>query len=384
MPTVDIVVDVTLERTARLMQLEGIFDMAPCDTISEHWEIDVKYPDVWNVGLIVGPSGAGKTTILHNLVQNVFDPMEQTWSLTQSILDGFPSDMGIKEIVALLSSVGFSSPPSWRKPYRILSNGEQFRVNVARCMAEHMKYGMLGIDEFTSVVDRNVAKIASVAISKAVRKRDAQIVFASCHYDICDWLEPDWIIEPHKNRMTRGRHRRPDIEIKLRREHWTRWEMFCKHHYLNAKIHKAAHCYVGYVDGVPCVFSAWLYFPHPDKKKRMKEHRTVVLPDYQGVGIGNAVSDFLASAYKKTGKIAISITAHPAMIRSRIKSAKWALTQKPSLHTKNTERGQNKIDKHFAQSVSTKRKVASFRYVGGEATTANVSKLGLEPRRAKA
>ena len=48
-------------------------------------------------------------------------------------------------------------------------------------------------DEFTSVVNREVAKIASYAISKCVKKQNKKFIAISCHYDIIDWLEPDWI-----------------------------------------------------------------------------------------------------------------------------------------------------------------------------------------------
>lgn len=40
-------------------------------------------------------------------------------------------DRPIKEITGLFTAVGFSSPPSWARPYRVLSNGEQFRCDLA-------------------------------------------------------------------------------------------------------------------------------------------------------------------------------------------------------------------------------------------------------------
>jgi hypothetical protein len=48
-------------------------------------------------------------------------------------------------------------------------------------------------DEFTSVVNRQVAKAASFAISKRVRRNRKKFVAVSCHDDIVEWLQPDWI-----------------------------------------------------------------------------------------------------------------------------------------------------------------------------------------------
>ena len=91
----------------------------------------------------------------------------------------------------MFNSVGFSSPPSWLKPYSVLSNGEKMRVDLANSLLQNKE--IIIFDEFTSVVDRNIAKIGSYAISKAVRKQNKKFIAVSCHDDIIDWLEPDWV-----------------------------------------------------------------------------------------------------------------------------------------------------------------------------------------------
>jgi len=84
--------------------------------------------------LIVGPSGCGKTTLAKELFG---DGIVQgyDWPANQSVVDGFPDKLGIREITALLSKVGFSSPPAWLRPFRTLSYGEQFRSTLARSLA---------------------------------------------------------------------------------------------------------------------------------------------------------------------------------------------------------------------------------------------------------
>lgn len=314
------------------MQMEGLFDVAPSQRSAERWTVNLSLPAEWNVGLIVGPSGCGKTTIAKELFgQHLVSSWQ--WPQDKSILDGFPASMGIKEIVDLLSSVGFSSPPSWVRPFHVLSNGEQFRVNMARTLAESPDIAV--VDEFTSVVDRTVAQIGSAAIQKTVRRRKQRFIAVSCHYDIAEWLEPDWIYEPATDKLTVGRSlRRPQINLVVKRVDKSAWQLFRKHHYLDTTLHTAAKCFCAFINNVPVAFASVLHFPHPRSPDMKREHRTVCLPDYQGVGIGNALSDYVGAMVKALGCRYVSITSHPAMMRSRAKSSKWRMIAKPNATTK--------------------------------------------------
>ena len=97
----------------------------------------------------------------------------------------------IKEITTVFNSVGFSSPPSWLKPYSVLSQGEKMRVDLAQAIL--CEKNLIVFDEFTSVVDRDVAQISSSAIQKSIRRSDKRFIAISCHYDVLDWLQPDWV-----------------------------------------------------------------------------------------------------------------------------------------------------------------------------------------------
>lgn len=145
----------------------------------------------WQIGVIVGRSGTGKTTIAkQNFPEEYIKGFEYG---AQSILDDFPENLTVAEITQALCTVGFASPPDWLKPYAVLSMGERMRVDVARALVLAEK--RVVFDEFTSVIDREVAKIASLAISKAVRKSGKQFIAVTCHRDILDWLEPDWVFD---------------------------------------------------------------------------------------------------------------------------------------------------------------------------------------------
>jgi ABC-type nitrate/sulfonate/bicarbonate transport system ATPase subunit len=356
------------------MQLEGLFDVARSETSREIWNINLSLPDAWNVGVIVGPSGCGKTTIANEIFpDNVVSGFE--WSDNKSIVDDFPEEMGIKDICHLLSSVGFSSPPSWVRPFRVLSNGEKFRVTLARGLAENSD--LLVFDEFSSVVDRTVAKIGSTAVSRTVRNRDRRFIAVTCHYDILEWLEPDWIFEPHLNEFHNGRYlQRPEIEIEIHRTRRDWWRVFRKHHYLSADIHIASACFLAVWNGVPVAFVASLNFPHPKIKKIRREHRLVCLPDFQGVGIGNALSEWVAGYWRELGYRYQSSTSHPGVINHRNKSSKWKMIRKPSFSRVGRKSG--RIGGTRSKSEIKKRErawkgvenrlTASFEYIGDTPT----------------
>ena len=109
-----------------------------------------------------------------------------------------PDQMSAKQITEALSSVGFSSPPDWLKPFKVLSNGQKMRAELARLIAESNEPVIY--DEFTSVVDRQVAQIGSAAIQKFIRRNNKQFIAVSCHYDIEQWLEPDWVYDVNNHK----------------------------------------------------------------------------------------------------------------------------------------------------------------------------------------
>ncbi len=351
--------------TARLRQVLGMFDVPPTPVSEQSWDVALDLPGQWHVGVIVGPSGSGKSTVAAELFGEHLTA-GHPWHADRSIVDGFPLQLTIKQVVGLLSSVGFSSPPAWVRPFHCLSNGQQFRANLARTLAESCVDGQMRVvDEYSSVVDRTVAQIGSAAVARTVRAHQLQFVAVTCHYDVLDWLDPDWVYEPHLNRLqvadaTRevGR-RRPPIELEIARGTRADWPTFKPHHYLSGNLNPASACYVATAEGQPAAFTAVLPFPHPTRPG-WREHRTVCLPDYQGVGIGQAMSAFVASLYRATGRPYTSTTSHPAMIAHRARSPLWRLSRKPSLA------GAGRAGRFTAlrRTAAIDRLTAGFEYVG--------------------
>lgn len=189
MPSFDIIKENKADKTSfRVQSVIGMFDLNS-EHIKERFIGDIELPDEWNVGIIVGASGTGKTTIMRELFSDYV--VENNEYKSQSVIDDMPKNKTVKEITQAFNSVGFSSPPSWLKPYNVLSNGEKMRVDLANGILSDKD--VIVFDEFTSVVNREVAKIGSYAIQKAIRKTNKKFIAVGCHYDVIDWLEPDWV-----------------------------------------------------------------------------------------------------------------------------------------------------------------------------------------------
>lgn len=335
MSRVDFVVESAIERTSRVRLLEAMFDVPAADTSRLHWEGDVPHETrTWNVGLILGPSGSGKSLLLRQL----FGPERvMEWS-SRAVVDDFAARFDISQVADICQAVGFNTIPAWMRPHAVLSNGEKFRVNMARRLLEHDGADPIVVDEFTSVVDRQVATITANAVQKYVRKKALRLVAASCHYDVVDWLQPDWVLEPSSMTFTwRSLQRRPPVECVVRRVPHAAWNTFAPFHYLTNRLHRAAACFVLEIGGRPAAFAGMLHRPHPMVRNLVGCSRLVTLPDFQGLGLAFALIDRVASAYLALGYRTHTYPAHPSLVRAFDRSTAWSLEKAPG-HYKMTGR----------------------------------------------
>ncbi len=316
----------------RVRQLEAMFDVPPTDKAKLHWSGDFPIEErPWSIGLIVGPSGCGKSKILEHVFGR---PASFEWN-GASVIDDFRESLPIGDVAAACQSVGFNTIPAWLRPFAVLSNGEKFRADIARRLLE--LEGDVIVDEFTSVVDRQVAQITSHAVQKHVRRAGRRFIAASCHYDIEDWLQPDWVLEPATMTFRwRSLQRRPVIDCEVVRIDYAAWRAFAPFHYLTADLHRAARCFGLYANGTLAAFAGMLHRPHPRSKDIMGCARLVTLPDFQGIGLAMALIDALGAAYRAIGKRAHTYPAHPALIRTFDKSPHWACTQKPGFQSRSS------------------------------------------------
>lgn len=326
MPTFDIIKEVKPKQTFRVASVIGKFDLQS-EHIIERFQGNIDIDENWQIGLIVGKSGTGKTTIAKQLFEDAY--ITNFEYKAETILDDMPKNCSVEQITNAFNSVGFSSPPSWLKPYAVLSNGQKMRVDLARAILDEKEFFVF--DEFTSVVDRNVAKIGSFAMQKAIRKTNKKFIAVTCHHDVQDWLLPDWVF--NTDTMTfqsfEGQKKnRPEIKFEIyQTPDKSIWKMFAKHHYLNHSHNNAAHCYIAMVNNEIAGFLSVLHLPNPHVKNIKKVHRLVILPDYQGAGFGIKFLNYIGKQYKKERYRYTIVTSSPSLINALKKSKLWALTR---------------------------------------------------------
>ena len=146
----------------------------------------------FNIFLICGRSGSGKSTILRNIADK--DVKMPSYDNEKCVISQFPK-FTEEQACDLLSGVGLSSVPIWLRKPNELSNGERARLDVCKSIYDASENGenIVFIDEFTSVVNRDAAKSMSFALQRYARQNGMRLVIASCHFDIIDWLQPDYI-----------------------------------------------------------------------------------------------------------------------------------------------------------------------------------------------
>lgn len=275
-------------------------------------------PSDFGIGLIVGPSGSGKSTLLKQFGGEAEIEWKQGLSVASHFADA-------DEARTKLGAVGLNSIPAMLRPYHVLSTGERFRADLARRLTDDAV-----IDEFTSVVDRTVAKSCSHALRRYVDSRGIKrLVLASCHHDIIEWLQPDWTFDTNTGLMAgRGSVQRPIIDLELLPCTAAAWPLFRQHHYLDANLNQSSRCWIALWEGVAVGFTSLIALPNGYLKRAWREHRTVVLPDYQGLGIGVRIGDAVGEMVIADGGRYFSKTANHRMGDYRNNSPKWRPTAK--------------------------------------------------------
>jgi ABC-type lipoprotein export system ATPase subunit/GNAT superfamily N-acetyltransferase len=281
-------------------------------------------PKQWNIGVVYGGSGTGKTTILKNYFKKEMD--KSYFDNSKSLISNFDW-LEPKDATFLLSAMGLSSVPTWLRPFNTLSNGEQYRANLAYIVGSAKENEVILIDEYTSVVDRDVAKAMSNALQKYIRRTNKKIVLASCHFDIMEWLQPDWIYSPSKGRLEIAPSlRQPKIELQIVRCRYETWKLFKQHHYLTEDLNKAATNYLVLWNEQPIAFIGVLPFPGVGDEKTRRISRIVVLPDFQGLGLGKSILNYISSLYAKDESTMYIRTMSPALGLALAKDKNWIAT----------------------------------------------------------
>lgn len=280
-----------------------VFNTFRCQAAANSLDIDVKkksihkleinnitIPKEWNIGLIYGASGSGKTTLAKHLFgNNIFDC---SLDEDKSIIDQLPKEFTYEDCANILNGIGLNSVPCWIRPIKTLSNGQKARAEAAYLMC---KQDFICIDEWTSVVDRTVAKAMSVCLHKFAKKHNKQIILLSCHYDILEWVSPDWLIDCNKQKFELPKaedfffKKREKLEFTIKEVGRESWKYFSKYHYLSELLPGGKIFLYGIFHGENQIgFQCFAnYTPHKQGTKIIyHSNRTVIHPDYNGLGLG--------------------------------------------------------------------------------------------------
>lgn len=329
--------------------------------------------DDWKIGLVVGPSGSGKTSFGRNIFggEAFYQP---EWKGEMPIVEEIAPEGSFDDVTSALANVGLGNVPAWLRPYHVLSNGEKFRADLARVLCE--KPERIVIDEFTSVVDRQIARFGALAFQKAWRRTSGKAVLLSCHYDIIEWVEPCWIYDTATGKYSgRSLWRRPKFDVEIRKTDKSFWRYFEPHYYLKLPSMIAAEYFVGTVDGeLVCHLGVSPRF----ETKAFRASRLVVMPEWQGAGIGmrflNTICQMMLDGKNRYDRKYPTYfhTSHPALCAALRRDPKWRQAS-ASLY------GGNKASSHKSMKNSAKKQgkkamnsgygghfrgVSGFKYVG--------------------
>ncbi len=308
-------------------------DLNVAEKLKHELSITADLETPYQIGLIIGASGSGKTTLAKSIFGEdcfltVLDP-------ELPILDQFPEHMDYDQRVAILSGIGLTQVPCWVRPVKTLSNGQKSRAEAALLMC---KNELTVIDEWTSVVDRTVAKVMSHCLQKHARRYDKRVVVLSCHYDVIEWLNPDWVIDCNAGTYTDRRllrqsfKRAEQLQFDIRIVGKETWRYFSKYHYLSHRPPPGHSVCYGLFHGQNQIgFVAFSnYIPHSQIKKLKNEkmmlhgNRLVIHPDYCGLGF--SIKFYTESAKLITDKYQIYSKFSSVSIQKLIsKNPHWLL-----------------------------------------------------------
>lgn len=346
-------------------------------------DLDIDDPD-WRLGLVVGPSGSGKSSIGRALWDGgAFYEPGLGWPDDAPIVDVIAAGGDFDAVTGALAQAGLGDVPAWLRPYRVLSTGQRFRADLARVLAEQP--ARVVFDEFTSVVDRQIAKVGAQAFGKAWRRTTGQAVLLSCHYDITEWLQPDWVFDTATHEFTRGSVQpRPPVDVEIRMGGWDLWPLFKPHHYLDSGPMIGAKCYVAFVDGEPVAHlgmgTATVAVTVNGKRVNAVEARgcrLVVMPEWQGAGVGmkflNAVCQIQLDGNGVLDRRMTTIfhTSHPQLSHALRRDLRWRQVS-GVLHGVNKARSAKSMKASAGGSIAVgygghMRAVQGFRFYGERA-----------------
>lgn len=347
--------------TLYLSKVRTMFDYDRlCENIPSYNTATFAPPNEYHIGLVLGFSGCGKTQYLKSLNSHALLDLYTGWDSEQTVIENV--DESPDESIARLLASGFSSVPQWFLKYSDLSEGQKFRAGIAK----HLVSGNVAIDEFTSKLDRLTARNTAYNVHRYVHSRGLKgIIIASPFRDIVSYLRPDWIydmstlsyliqpIYPLRKwtfAIVESVERVTDIDMGILyflKSDMKTWDKYKQYHYLSSSILNNCEYWELYTkcENTTLAIGFIAIAPLPLKDfKAKREHRLVILPEVQGMGIGIAVSEYMGEQYIQRGYKYYCKTSHPKLGRYRnAHPEKW----RPSTYNGKVSKGNKLSDRLF-------------------------------------
>jgi len=180
------------------------------------------------------------------------------------------------------------------KPHAVLSNGEKFRASGQGALVRQLAGGLRRVqqrrrpDDGEDRLSRNVKSHSHTAGSRnrETIRSPSPVIMMSWN----GWSRIGcWTWEA---RCWQGAASASPHHAASRRVERAIWPLFKRHHYLSSHLHPSAVVNLAEIDGRPAASPPSSVTRI--RRSRWREHRTVCLPEFQGIGIGSAISEFVA------------------------------------------------------------------------------------------
>jgi GNAT superfamily N-acetyltransferase len=183
-----------------------------------------------------------------------------------------------------------------------------------------------------------------------------------------------WEYHKGKSKYLSTKLTKPIINVDIIHGDRKLWDVFKKHHYLSEDLPLSTRCFFAVWDDNIIGFSATISLPgkipplyEGDIRKKWRECRTVIIPDFQGLGIGTRFSDAIADLHIEQGYRYFSKTSHMRMGLYREKSPIWKATA-----TNLADRSKSTKGKSWSHlNIERERICYSHEYIGKDRKSYN-------------
>lgn len=174
--------------TAAVADLFGLPERELPHTVCDELQLDIRPGDVV---LFVGPSGSGKSSLLHAVAAQLGATDALARPLPDvSLIDAFCGT--VEDRLATLAACGLSEARLLLRTPAELSEGQRYRFRLAHSLAQGASW--VACDEFTATLDRTLAKVVAFNVRKLATRAGVGLLAASTHEDVTEDLAPNVLV----------------------------------------------------------------------------------------------------------------------------------------------------------------------------------------------